>query len=270
MEQWKFIGNSQDYMISSLGNVKSFNIDKINGKIMKAKPNREGYIRIMISYPVARSRYLVHRLVAQAFIENPDEKCCINHIDNNPSNNNLNNLEWCTYSENLIHAEKQGRLASTHLKAGNETGKISKEKKINEINNFIKNETLFNDIKIIELSSVKFSNKKNTYTVKCKCKCNNIFETTMTNLTNNIIKRCTSCKSNNTKLKNYIEMKNSLENKNYKFVKVLNISEFNPDIEKSEYTILTECVNCKIKKEVNYKHLIRKQRFNECSNCGHK
>ena len=50
----------------------------------------------------------IHRLVADAFIENPYNKPCINHIDGNKRNNDISNLEWCTYGENALHAYKTG------------------------------------------------------------------------------------------------------------------------------------------------------------------
>lgn len=59
-----------------------------------------------------RKNFLVHRLIAEAFIPNPHNKPAINHIDNNPSNNKIDNLEWCTQEENMQHAARQNRLST--------------------------------------------------------------------------------------------------------------------------------------------------------------
>ena len=58
----------------------------------------------------SRSNLYVHRAVAMAYLPNPDNKPHVNHKDNNPSNNHVGNLEWCTAAENRAHAAKQNRL----------------------------------------------------------------------------------------------------------------------------------------------------------------
>jgi len=74
-----------------------------SGKFLKQEDNK-GYKRVTLSMNGKTKRYQVHRLVATHFILNPLKKPCVNHIDGNPSNNNMKNLEWCTYQENEIHS----------------------------------------------------------------------------------------------------------------------------------------------------------------------
>lgn len=61
-------------------------------------------------------RHLIHRLVAENFIDNPNNYKIINHIDNNPSNNRVENLEWCTQSHNIKYAYENGRKKPPHTK----------------------------------------------------------------------------------------------------------------------------------------------------------
>jgi len=101
-EIWKKIEGYPNYKISSFGRIKS----KI---ILKNILNGKGYLQVNLSSNGKIKISLVHRLVANAFLKNPKEKPYINHIDNNPKNNHLSNLEWCTQRENLAHCSKQGR-----------------------------------------------------------------------------------------------------------------------------------------------------------------
>lgn len=109
IEQWKPIEGYEDlYEISNLGNVKS--LPKTRGccvggeKILKQNYSKYGYMLVMLCKNGKPQSFAVHRLVAKAFIPNPENKPQVNHIDGNKENNNLTNLEWCTASENTKHA----------------------------------------------------------------------------------------------------------------------------------------------------------------------
>jgi hypothetical protein len=119
-EIWKpIIGWEDTYQVSSWGRVRSLpRIVKSrspNGRLMKGKirtPNlrSHGYIQFNL-YDKENKKFKaknLHRIIAEAFIPNPENKKCINHIDANPSNNALSNLEWCTHQENVSHAVRLG------------------------------------------------------------------------------------------------------------------------------------------------------------------
>ena len=114
MEIWKDIeGYENKYQISNLGNVKSLETwtgDKYikREKILKNMVYGNGYYYVCLSKNGKVKKYKVNRLVAQAFIPNPENKPFTNHIDGDKLNNNVDNLEWCTQSENMKHASKMG------------------------------------------------------------------------------------------------------------------------------------------------------------------
>ena len=90
------IKNFPDYCVSNLGNVKNIKTNKI----LKQSANKEGYIRLKIYKNGKQYNKNVHQLVANAFLENVDNKLCIDHIDNNKENNNVSNLRFATHQEN--------------------------------------------------------------------------------------------------------------------------------------------------------------------------
>lgn len=137
MEIFKSIdGYDGLYEIGNNGNVKSV----ISNKILKSgyfNTNKEGnsYQFVYLYKNKVRKRFSVHRLVAEYFVANPENKDCVNHIDNNPSNNNHINLEWCTHSENMKHSHKQGRLKHGTINRLEYSKKILEESNIKISNN---------------------------------------------------------------------------------------------------------------------------------------
>ena len=86
----------ENYFISNFGNIKN---SKTN-RILKPSTHRQGYKRIGLFINGKQKMFLIHRLVGLAFLENPDNKAMIDHIDNNPGNNNVKNLRWATNQDN--------------------------------------------------------------------------------------------------------------------------------------------------------------------------
>lgn len=83
---------------------KNGRIDNRKGKQLKPKVDKCGYETIVLTKDGIRKNYTIHKLVALAYIPNPENKPTINHIDGNKLNNNVSNLEWATYKEQKIHA----------------------------------------------------------------------------------------------------------------------------------------------------------------------
>ena len=105
-EQWRQIVECNgDYDVSDCGRVRNMK----TGKIISPRPTPRGYLRVHLPYVGKRKDVYIHRLVAEAFCKRPDGCNVINHIDNNPQNNNADNLEWTTQRENVYYGMRQGR-----------------------------------------------------------------------------------------------------------------------------------------------------------------
>lgn len=135
-EVWKDVeGYEGLYQVSNLGRVKSLThyITKENckprevkGKILTPFFDRpKGYLSVSLSKNNKIKLQRIHRLVAQAFIPNPDNLIQINHKDGNKTNNNVENLEWCSCKDNIRHAweNKLSYVSEKHRKVASETQK---------------------------------------------------------------------------------------------------------------------------------------------------
>lgn len=111
---WKDIIGYEKYMVSNLGRVYS----KKNNKILKPHADPKGYLKVSI-YQSGSHTLKVHRLVALAFIENPNNFEQVNHKDEDKNNNCVENLEWCTnsYNRNYGTATKRTRDANVNQRS---------------------------------------------------------------------------------------------------------------------------------------------------------
>ena len=116
-EIWKDIpGYEGKYQISNLGNVMSLHFKRspTNNRLLKPmSDNGYGYLKVMLRDNGSYKMKSIHRLVAEAFIPNPEEKPNVNHIDSNPKNNRVDNLEWCTQKENIDYGYRYGNIKPT-------------------------------------------------------------------------------------------------------------------------------------------------------------
>lgn len=123
-ERWEWVPNYQGiYKASDQGRVYSVRRPNTKGGILKPRKNKYGYVTVVLyenGEPITKT---IHRLVAQTFISNPENKPQINHLNGKKLDNNVSNLEWVTGSENVKHAHRTGlkiNLVSEirHLRGG--------------------------------------------------------------------------------------------------------------------------------------------------------
>ena len=126
-EEWRAVVGYENYEVSNTGLIRR------NGKILKPQLNNKyGHVKVKLCKDGVCIKYFIHRIVATAFIPNPNELPIINHKDENPSNNSANNLEWCTQKYNANYGTGQvKRTISRNI------GVIQMDLEGNELNRFI-------------------------------------------------------------------------------------------------------------------------------------
>ena len=116
MEEWRDVkGYEGKYQVSNLGNVKSLNYHRMGiSKVLTPRKCKTGYLRIGLCKSSNKKTYNVHKLVAQAFLENPNNLPSINHKDENKENNRADNLEFCTQAYNNAYGTHNERVGKAH------------------------------------------------------------------------------------------------------------------------------------------------------------
>ena len=110
-EEWRNISEFPNYQVSNIGRVR----ESITGQVKNLFTNVRGYIYVAFRKNNRQCNLYVHRLVATAFLENPMNKPCIDHANRLKSDNTINNLRWCTRSENQANRGKQRNTSSQFI-----------------------------------------------------------------------------------------------------------------------------------------------------------
>lgn len=153
-EIWKrVLGYENLYMISNLGRIKSLHFSA--EKILNPSPNDNGYLHGAFHINKKQKRYKIHRLVAQAFIDNPKNKRCVNHINGIKTDNRIENLEWCTHSENMKHSYKIGLMKRSELAI-----QMSRKKCCKRLFETDKNKTFITEYASVVEASIKTGIRK--------------------------------------------------------------------------------------------------------------
>ena len=136
IEEWRpIVGYEGLYEVSSYGRVRSLdmyvkarygNYRLHKGKVLSPGIRPDGYLFVNLTYNGKHKTITVHRLVAQAFLPNPDNLSEVNHKDEDKSNNRVENLEWCDRKYNLNYGSRKDKVRDTKIKNGYWTG-LSKE-----------------------------------------------------------------------------------------------------------------------------------------------
>ena len=136
-EIWKNIEEYPNYQVSNMGRVKRLSTGyyRRTEKILKPQLQNNGYLHIKLSQKDKTKCILVHRLVAQVFIPNPNNLPQVNHINEDKTDNRVENLEWCTQKYNINY----GNGISKRVKTNKENGTY---KKIGEINSKIRSKSI--------------------------------------------------------------------------------------------------------------------------------
>ena len=263
-EVFKDIENYEGlYQVSNTGKVKSL-INNIILKTTKRTAAQTYYEYVTLVKDKIKTTKTVHRLVANAFISNENSKPCVNHIDNNGLNNNVSNLEWCTYSENLVHAQKQGRLYNAQSKGGKVTSEKATDAAECDAKTMVTK--VFGKWQVVELIGMQLVGTKGIMRHKFRCKCIKCGNTKV--LDRAYLKTepgCRKCDAVNKTSIRYKQVKDSIINTIVNNWKILEVTLPISTIRTCK--LHAECVKCGNKTYIPYATWSSNKSIKTCKNC---
>ena len=146
---WKTIDLEPNYEISDLGEVRN----KFTKKVKSLRVDRGGYSRVTL-YPSGKT-YHIHRLVALVFLKNENNLPVVNHINGVKTDNNVNNLEWCSYKHNVNHAYEKGLNKHRNIHGENNPSVKLNWKSVNEIRDLARDGVAWKEI--AKMYNVKYN-----------------------------------------------------------------------------------------------------------------
>lgn len=193
MEKWKPISGYEGlYEVSNKGNIKSFhkNKDGVLIKLFTEKLKHTNYKYLtLVDVFGNKKQFRVHRIVAEMFLSNKHNKRFVNHIDNNGENNCVENLEWCSQSENIKHSHNQNRSEQVYL-----ANKIQSNKAQRNREEMIGKK--YGKWLVLKAMPKEYTTKS-VSKMLCKCECGTEKEVVMINLKNGRSTQCMSCAGKN-------------------------------------------------------------------------
>ena len=193
MEKWKPISGYEGlYEVSNKGNIKSFhkNKDGVLIKLFTEKLKHTNYKCLtLVDIFGNKKQFRVHRIVAEMFLSNIHNKRFVNHIDNNGENNCVENLEWCSQSENIKHSHNQNRSEQVYLANKIQSNKAQKNREEMIGKKYGK--------WLVLKAMPKEYTTKSVSKMLCKCECGTEKEVVMVNLKNGRSIQCMSCAGKN-------------------------------------------------------------------------
>ena len=193
MEKWKPISGYEGlYEVSNKGNIKSFhkNKDGVLIKLFTEKLKHTNYKCLtLVNIFGNKKQFRVHRIVAEMFLSNKHNKRFVNHIDNNGENNCVENLEWCSQSENIKHSHNQNRSEQVYL-----ANKIQSNKAQRNREEMIGKK--YGKWLVLKAMPKEYTTKS-VSKMLCKCECGTEKEVVMVNLKNGRSTQCMSCAGKN-------------------------------------------------------------------------